>query len=120
MEKPSNPGGLGALGSNAKPTRAVLGAVTGLLFWIILAWALSNAVSLWKPVFDTAILGAVFLPSLLVLAVGLLVISPLAALFYARLYGKSLGGYSGDALGASIETAEILSLLAARIILALW
>jgi adenosylcobinamide-GDP ribazoletransferase len=119
MEKPVNPAGLGALVKDSKPARAALGAVTGLLLLTFLAWGLAHAVALWAPLFDTAILGAAPLPSLLILAIGFLLISPLAALFYARLYGKSLGGYSGDALGASIETGEICYLLAARIVLAM-
>jgi adenosylcobinamide-GDP ribazoletransferase len=116
LENPANPGGLGALSSNAKPIRAYLGAMTGLLFLSLLAWGLANAVKLWRPLFDTAILGAAPLPSLLTLGIAFLLISPLTALFYARLYGKSLGGYSGDALGASIETGEILYLLAAYVV----
>jgi adenosylcobinamide-GDP ribazoletransferase len=117
MAKPVNPGSLGGLSRDAKPVRAALGALAGLLLLAFLAWGLANAVKLWAPLFDTAILGADPLPALLVLAIGFLLISPLAALFYARLYGKSLGGYSGDALGASIETGEILYLLAACIVL---
>jgi adenosylcobinamide-GDP ribazoletransferase len=117
MTNPVNPGGLGALGRNAKPVCAVSGAMTGLLIWILLAWGLTNAAALWAPVFDTAILGAAFFPALLILAIAFLLISPLTALFYARLYGKSLGGYSGDALGAAIETGELLYLLAAYVAL---
>jgi adenosylcobinamide-GDP ribazoletransferase len=117
MAKPVNPAGLGALGRDAKPLRAALGAIAGLLLLTLLAWGLAHAVALWVPLFDTAILGAAPLPSLLVLAIGFLLISPLVALFYARLYEKSLGGYSGDALGAAIETGEILCLLVAYIVL---
>jgi adenosylcobinamide-GDP ribazoletransferase len=117
MTKPANPGGLGALSKDAQPLRAAQGAIAGLLLWTHLAWGLTNAASLWVTLFDTTILGAAPLPSLLILAIAFLFISPLAALFYARLYTKSLGGYSGDALGAAIETGEILCLLAAHIIL---
>jgi adenosylcobinamide-GDP ribazoletransferase len=118
MTNPANPGGLGALSRDAKPARAVSGAIAGLLLWTLLAWGLTNAVAaLWAPVFDTAILGAALFSALLIPAIGFLLISPLAALFYARLYGKSLGGYSGDALGAAIETGELLYLLAAYVVL---
>jgi adenosylcobinamide-GDP ribazoletransferase len=116
MTNPANPGGLGALGKNAKPFRAVLGALMGLLIWTLLAWGLTNAAALWFPVFDTVIPDAAFFPALLILAIAFLLISPLTALFYARLYGKSLGGYSGDALGAAIETGELLYLLAAYVV----
>jgi adenosylcobinamide-GDP ribazoletransferase len=117
MVKPANPGSLGALSRDAKPVRAALGALAGLLLLTLLVWGLANAVKLWAPLFDTALLGAAPLPSILILATAFLLLCPLTALFYARLYGKSLGGYSGDALGASIETGEILYLLAARVVL---
>jgi adenosylcobinamide-GDP ribazoletransferase len=120
MADPANPGGLGALGRSAKPVRAVSGAMTGLVIWTLLAWGLTNAVALWAPVFDTAILGAAFFPALLILAIAFLLVSPLTALFYVRLYRKSLGGYSGDALGAAIETGELLYLLAAYVALGLF
>jgi adenosylcobinamide-GDP ribazoletransferase len=116
MTNPANPGGLGALSRDAKPVRAFSGAIAGLLLWTLLAWGLTNAAALWAPVYDTAILGAAFFPALLIPAIGFLLISPLTALFYARLYGKSLGGYSGDALGAAIETGELLYLLAAYVV----
>jgi adenosylcobinamide-GDP ribazoletransferase len=105
------------LSRDAKPVRAFSGAIAGLLIWTLIAWGLTNAAALWTPVFDTAILGAALLPALLIPAIAFLLISPLTALFYARLYGKSLGGYSGDALGAAIETGELLYLLAAYVVL---
>jgi adenosylcobinamide-GDP ribazoletransferase len=120
MAKPVNPGSLGALSRDAKPARAALGALMGLLLLTLLAWGLARGTALWIPLFNTAILGASPLPALLFLAIAFLLISPLVALFYARLYEKSLGGYSGDALGAAIETAEILCLLAAQIVLGFW
>ncbi|MDR1149108.1 MAG: adenosylcobinamide-GDP ribazoletransferase, partial [Spirochaetaceae bacterium] len=45
----------------------------------------------------------------------LLILPPVAgvinALFFARLYRNALGGYTGDTLGAAIETGELLHLL---------
>jgi cobalamin synthase len=41
----------------------------------------------------------------------------LTALFFARLYKKALGGYSGDTLGAAIETAEIAALVVGVVML---
>jgi adenosylcobinamide-GDP ribazoletransferase len=117
MVKPVNPGSLGGLSRESTPVRAALGALAGLLLLALLAWGLAHAVALWVPLFDTAILGTLPLPALLILAIAFLLLAPLAALFYARLYGKSLGGYSGDALGATTETGEILYLLADYIVL---
>jgi cobalamin synthase len=56
-------------------------------------------------------MGAVLVPAAAGFAAAVL-LCPLTALFYARLYTKSLGGYTGDAMGAAVETAEILSLAA--------
>jgi adenosylcobinamide-GDP ribazoletransferase len=115
---PANPGGLGALSKNAKPIRVFLGTITGLLLFLALVWGLLNLAALATPLrFNTEFLGGAYFPAILLLAIALLAIGPLTALFYARLYGKSLGGYSGDALGASIETGELLYLLAAYTIL---
>jgi adenosylcobinamide-GDP ribazoletransferase len=118
MAKPANPDGLGALTRDAKPFRAVCGVCTGLLLWHLLAWGLLKLAALILPslCFDTGFLGAAFLSSVIIIAISLLLIGPLTALFYARLYEKSLGGYTGDALGAAVETAEILYLLTAAII----
>jgi adenosylcobinamide-GDP ribazoletransferase len=123
MTHPANPGGLGTLTRDAKPVRCVLGVITGLLLWILLAWGLLNLAALLIPSlhFSTGFLGAAaslsFFPAILLLGLSLVVIGPLTALFYARLYEKSLGGYTGDALGAAVETAEIIYLIAAYIIL---
>ncbi|GHV28245.1 hypothetical protein AGMMS4952_11440 [Spirochaetia bacterium] len=123
MTHPANPGGLGALTRDAKPFRCVLGLITGLLLWLLLAWGLLKLAALALPLcFDTGFLGAAASPAFLPVALipGLsLVIGPLTALFYARLYEKSLGGYTGDALGAAVETAEIFYLMASYIILPL-
>jgi adenosylcobinamide-GDP ribazoletransferase len=116
MADPANPGGLGALSRDAKPLRAALGALAGLLIWMPLAWGLARVGAPLFPLFAAGHTDTAFLPSLLTLAVAFLLLAPLVALFYTRLYVKSLGGYSGDALGAAIETAEILYLLAAYII----
>ncbi|WP_010255962.1 adenosylcobinamide-GDP ribazoletransferase [Treponema primitia] len=113
MTKPANSGGLGALTRDSKPIRCVLGIVTGLLLWILLVWGLLNLAGLFISLrFDTGFLGSGASPAFF----PMIFIGPLTALFYARLYGKSLGGYTGDALGAAVETGEILYLLAVYII----
>jgi adenosylcobinamide-GDP ribazoletransferase len=118
MAKPANPGGLGALTRDAHPVRCVLGVVTGLLLWLLLVRGLLNLATLIIPSrFAAGFLGAAAFPAIIVAAVSLLLIGPLTALFYARLYEKSLGGYTGDALGAAVETAEIIYLLATYIIM---
>jgi adenosylcobinamide-GDP ribazoletransferase len=41
----------------------------------------------------------------------------LSGCFFARLYRKHLDGYTGDALGAALETGELLHLLGALVLL---
>ncbi|GHU55410.1 hypothetical protein AGMMS49975_17160 [Clostridia bacterium] len=116
MTGPANPGSLGALTRDALPVRCVLGLITGFLLWLLLAWGLLKLAALIIPLrFDTSFFGAAASPAILIPGLSL-VTGPLTALFYARLYTKSLGGYTGDALGAAVETAEIIYLVAAYII----
>jgi cobalamin synthase len=61
--------------------------------------------------FKVNLMGKNPLTVIVVTALSLFLI-PLVSFFYARLYRKSLGGYTGDALGAAIETAEVLYLTA--------
>ncbi|GHV77670.1 adenosylcobinamide-GDP ribazoletransferase [Spirochaetia bacterium] len=117
MTGPANSGGLGALTRDSLPVRCILGLITGFLLWLPLAWGLLKLAALIIPLrFETGFFGAAASPALLIPGLSL-VIGPLTALFYARLYKKSLGGYTGDALGAAVETAEIIYLMAAHIIL---
>lgn len=115
MAKPASPGGLGAMAKDARPCRCIAGTAAALACFglCVLGWAL----------LETVLPGRPAAPSLprpvlraLAYAVICLALAPLTALFYARLYRNSLGGYTGDALGAAIESAEILSLAAAAII----
>jgi adenosylcobinamide-GDP ribazoletransferase len=118
MAKPMNPGSLGAMAKDSKPLRSVSGCLLGLALWVHLAWGLLKLAALAiPPCFAPGLFGAAPVPALALLAASLLAIGPLTALFYARLYGKSLGGYTGDALGAAVETGEIAYLLAASLIL---
>jgi adenosylcobinamide-GDP ribazoletransferase len=50
----------------------------------------------------------------------LAVLAPLTALFYARLFRRGVGGYTGDALGAAVETGELLALSASFLALDVW
>ncbi|MDR1986224.1 MAG: adenosylcobinamide-GDP ribazoletransferase [Treponema sp.] len=103
----AKPGGLGALVKDARPYRVIAGLLTGLLLWTALVWGMSALFAVDEPRCGLwGILLAV--PS----------VSPLASVFFARLYRKHLGGYTGDALGAAVELAEILHLTLCLLILA--
>ncbi|MDR2434867.1 MAG: adenosylcobinamide-GDP ribazoletransferase [Treponema sp.] len=119
MAKPLNPGGLGALLKDARPRRCFGGMVLALLLWALLVWCLFRAAALTGlPQFAALrYAGSVLRLSMIAAAISLFAICPLTALFYARLYKKSLGGYTGDALGAAIETAELLCMAAALVII---
>jgi adenosylcobinamide-GDP ribazoletransferase len=76
-------------------------------------------------VYASADLGASFLrgyilPGGILALLSLAVTGPLTALFYARLYRKGIGGYTGDAMGAAVETGEMLYLAAAFIGALIW
>jgi adenosylcobinamide-GDP ribazoletransferase len=100
---PAKAEGLGALVSGSRLRRALAGMFAALLAGLALllaaAAAFAQAADVWKVY--------VIVPYLALPALAGLV----SALFYARIYGKALGGYSGDALGAAIETGETLCLL---------
>ncbi|GHV72822.1 adenosylcobinamide-GDP ribazoletransferase [Spirochaetia bacterium] len=120
MAPPANPSGLGALTKDAKPVRCILGIITGLLLWLLLTWGLLKLAALIIPLrIETGFFGAATSPAILIPGLSL-VIAPLIALFYAHLYKKSLRGYTGDTLGAAVETAEIFYLIASYIILPLF
>jgi adenosylcobinamide-GDP ribazoletransferase len=94
MAQPLKPGGLGALLKGSRPWRAAAGTLLALGLWT----ALTYPVPLSE--FPRTVL---FIPFLA---------SPLVSLFFAGLYKKHLGGYTGDALGAAVETGELLHLAA--------
>jgi adenosylcobinamide-GDP ribazoletransferase len=130
MAKPASPSGLGAVTRDARPGRCIAGIVTALVCFglCVFVWALLwNALPLRPaaaggiPLPETA--SQPYLPAVLRALVYtgfcLVLIGPLTAWFYARAYRNSLGGYTGDALGAAIESAEILSLAAASVVMRL-
>ncbi|GHU67992.1 adenosylcobinamide-GDP ribazoletransferase [Spirochaetia bacterium] len=94
MAKPAKPSSLGSLAQNSKSVFCIAGLFTGLVVWFLICrgWVLFAV------------------PDLIIPGISL-AICVLNSLFYARLYKRSLGGYTGDTLGASIETGEILHLL---------
>jgi len=117
MAKPAVPGSLGAAAKDARPFRSTAGITTALVCWGLCVWGWRALISPGSPRFAAAELPPALtsgapqaLPALIYTSVCLVLVSPLTAWFYARLYRKSLGGYTGDALGAGIESAEILSL----------
>jgi adenosylcobinamide-GDP ribazoletransferase len=121
--KPASPGGLGGITKDARPVRCAAGIIAALACFglCVVGWtALRNIFTLPGRL---AVSGGPwgFYPSAVLstfvyAGICLVLISPLTAWFYARLYRKSLGGYTGDALGAAIETAEILCLVVGTVI----
>jgi adenosylcobinamide-GDP ribazoletransferase len=115
MVKPASSSGLGAVTKDARPLRCIAGIITALVCWGLCVWGWSALTGSGTPRFAAA-KPPLALPALIYTGVCLVLVSPLTAWFYARLHRKSLGGYTGDALGAAIESAEILSLAAAVLI----
>jgi adenosylcobinamide-GDP ribazoletransferase len=114
MAKPASPGGLGSMTKDARPVRCAAGIIAALACFglCVFGWTtLRNSAALLGRVAASAVLSALGYAG-----VCMVLISPLTAGFYARLYRKSLGGYTGDALGAAIESAEILCLAVGAVI----
>jgi len=121
MSKPLNSEGLGALLKGSRFRYCFGGALIALLLWTFLVWGLLLlaafvgwclfGIRLDVPQFA----GGASIKALVTAALCMFVICPLTAYYYARLYKKSLGGYTGDALGAAIEITEVLCLAASRI-----
>jgi adenosylcobinamide-GDP ribazoletransferase len=123
MTPPAQPGGLGALVRDARPSRCLGGILAGLLLWLALVAGLIKAASLaapsqFSPPFAAASLSA--LPLLALLLTLPLAAGALNALFFARLYRRSLGGYTGDALGAAVETGELVHLAVVMVVGRIW
>jgi len=115
MVKPLNPDSLGALAKDSRPLRCIFGMALALLLWTLPIQGLCNALPFFG-IPTTASMNEILFAAIIT-ALCLCVISPLVALYYARLYRNSLGGYTGDALGAAIETTEVLCGLAALAVL---
>jgi adenosylcobinamide-GDP ribazoletransferase len=116
MAEPARSGGLGALLKDSRPGRCVLGLIAAGAMWFFVIWILVNAAALISaPRFNTAPMGESCLTAVLLTActVGLALGT---SFFYARLYRRGIGGYTGDALGAAVETSELLHLAAVFIV----
>jgi len=105
MVRPLNPDSLGALAKDSRTYRCAFGMALALLLWTLPVQGLRMV--LLPP---TAAVNEI-LSLNIITVLCLCVISPLVAFYYARLYRSALGGYTGDALGAAIETAEVLHAL---------
>ena len=105
---PARQDGLGALAAGSRLRRVLAGVLAALLAWLAVSVAVAAAL-------PEAAASALNVPVIVLY----FALPPLAGLipaaFYAWVYRKGLGGYSGDALGAAIETGEALCLLSAAI-----
>jgi adenosylcobinamide-GDP ribazoletransferase len=100
IAKPARPKGLGALMKDFSIMHIAAGFVLGLL--PLAAWALLVGQA------------AIALASASIALASALV----SGLFFARLYVKRVGGFTGDALGAAAELGELLCLLACAALVA--
>ena len=120
LSPPLRADGLGALAKNSRVYRCVLGLLTALAVYLAVG-AGAVAVSARTATVASAKVSAPFwaapLP-LLITAAAQTAAAFFVAVFFARLYRKRLGGYTGDTLGAAIETAELAAMPAAM--LATW
>ncbi|GHV84053.1 adenosylcobinamide-GDP ribazoletransferase [Spirochaetia bacterium] len=114
--KPAKPDGLGRLVKDSKTGMSIAGALCALFLWLAL-WLLGKAVFNYFLFFSFNFDFLCGMAYDVIFYFALPFISAFAcALFFSRLYKKRIGGYTGDALGASIETAEILHLFLLLII----
>jgi adenosylcobinamide-GDP ribazoletransferase len=104
--------GLGALAKESKAFRGILGTITALILWALINIIPGISSSRFTPWNGS-------LAEILAIAISLAAIAPLTAFFYAKLYKRGIGGYTGDTLGAAIETGELLSLAATFVLLSL-
>jgi len=111
MAKPLNPGSLRALAKDSRPHRCVLGMAIALLLWVLPVQGLYMV--LQSP---TAAINEILCVASAAIICSC-AICPFVAFCYARLYRNSLGGYTGDAMGAAVETAEVLYALTALAVL---
>jgi adenosylcobinamide-GDP ribazoletransferase len=115
MVKPLNPESLGALAKDSRPHRCVLGMALALLLWTLPVQGLCMLLPL-PGISPTAAMNEALSISIAAILCSC-VICPFVAFYYAHLYRKSLGGYTGDALGAAVETTEVLCGFAALAVL---
>jgi adenosylcobinamide-GDP ribazoletransferase len=118
MAPPAGAGGLGALLKDSRPGRCVGGMISAAALWFFITWGAANLTAcIPGSGFSVNVLGTAPVPTAVIAGLSLGLIAPGAAFFYARLYRRGIGGYTGDALGAAVETAELLHLAAAVIVI---
>ena len=101
---PAKPGGLGSLVKDSRLRRSILGCLAALLIWAILSRGLLPLAGQGKAL--------CFSPAYILAMAAAPLAGAFSALYFAWLYRKSLGGYTGDALGAAVECGELLHLAA--------
>jgi adenosylcobinamide-GDP ribazoletransferase len=112
ISMPAKDAGLGTLAKESRLWRGIAGCITASLFYLVLVY-----IKNFFLVKNTLIIGGYVLPfdTLLVSSGIALLLSFaaafLSAFFYSAIHKKRIGGYTGDALGAAIETSEALFLL---------
>ena len=112
MTQPAKPDGLGILLKDSSLRRCIAGVLAGFFLWTALLWGSLTLAALVLPLnIKLPFIDRDPLSSLLLLAAPLT--GPLVSLGMARLYRKHLGGYTGDALGATVELAEFFYMAAA-------
>ena len=114
LAPPQREDGLGALAKNSRIRRCILGLLTALVLCFLAANGLNALAALLPFAAQEAALFAVNTRLLILMALQTGA-AFFTALFFARLYEKALGGYSGDALGAAIEVSEIIALAIATL-----
>lgn len=108
LAPPARPEGLGALAKDTNPFRCLAGLFAALVVWLLVC----AAFTMFHNGLDLEIIFTLIFCAVKIFAAQA-ALSFFIALFYARLYKKSLGGYTGDALGAAVETAELFAIAAA-------
>jgi len=114
IDKPARESGLGALAKDSKLRYAVSGFVLALVLWFAVLAAYYT--TLYWAAGARYMLEHSFIPRLLALFAAAVIAMFLIALFLKHVH-KRIGGYTGDALGASIELGELVFLLALEILL---
>lgn len=109
MTQPAKPDGLGILLKNSSLRRCIAGVLAGFFLWAALLWGSLALAALVLPLN----IKLLFIDRDLLLLLAASLTGPPVSLGMARLYRKHLGGYTGDALGAAVELAELFYMAAA-------
>ena len=107
LAPPAGETGLGALAKGSKASRVLAGSLAGIIPWAALSMLLP---SLFAPVFPAIAAASPFEPLFLLGWACIVPSAIIPAVFFARMYRRGVGGYTGDALGAAVESGELLHL----------